>query len=188
MFRLQRQTRSHYDALDAILTILYQQCSDMYLDLGQYIVELPCVECCVKLFKVAHTSACVCVSCICSSDALGFFAESFTNCRRSMRGRRVTATRELQHDTSVRKFFVLGALVPAMFLATWWVRPPSMTGGVGNPTTVVKWHSHSSRSVTHSFSGHTCNRVQTCCTIRVPRHNFRVLSSVVHVSTAFDDV
>ena len=48
------------------------------------------------------------------------------------------ATRELQHDASLRKFFVLGSLVPAMLLATWWVRPPSMTGGVGNPATVVK--------------------------------------------------
>ena len=35
-------------------------------------------------------------------------------CRWSMRWRRVTATRELQHYTSLRKFFVLGALVPAM--------------------------------------------------------------------------
>ena len=55
-----------------------------------------------------------------------------------MRGRRVTATRELQLYSSLRKFFVLGALVPAVLLATWWVRLPSMTGGVGNPTTVVK--------------------------------------------------
>ena len=44
--------------------------------------------------------------------------------------------------TSLRKFFVLGAIVPAMLLATRWVRPPSMTGGVGNPTTVVKQHLH----------------------------------------------
>ena len=27
---------------------------------------------------------------------------------------------------------MLGAFVPAMLLATWWVRTPSMTGGVGN--------------------------------------------------------
>ena len=39
-----------------------------------------------------------------------------------MRKRRVTATRELQHDTSPMKFFVLGA--PAMLLATRWVQPP----------------------------------------------------------------
>ena len=48
-----------------------------------------------------------------------------------MRRRRVTATRELQHDTSLRKFFVLGALVPAMLLATWWVRPPIDDGWCG---------------------------------------------------------
>ena len=45
---------------------------------------------------------------------------------------------ELQQNTSISRVFVLGALVPAMLLATWWVRPPSMTGGVGNPTTAVK--------------------------------------------------
>ena len=139
MFRLQRQKCAHiFYALDAVLTILNQHCSDMQLDVGQNIVQLSCVECCVKFLEFAHTSACVCVSCFCASDAHGFFAESFINCRRSMRARRVTATWELQHYTSLRKFFVLGALVPAMLLATWWVRPPSMTGGVGNPTTVVK--------------------------------------------------
>ena len=46
------------------------------------------------------------------------------------------------NTTSLRKFCVLGALVHAMLLATWWVRPPSMTNGVGNPTTVVKELSH----------------------------------------------
>ena len=51
--------------------------------------------------------------------------------------RRATATRDLQHNTSLKQFFVLGALVRAMLLATW---PPSMTVGVGNPTTEVKEH------------------------------------------------
>ena len=129
---------SHNNALDAILTILYQQCSDMQQNVGQNIVQLSCVECCVKLLEFAHTSACVCVSWFCASDAHDFFAKWFINCRRSMRGRRVTATRELQLYTSVREFFVLGAPILAMLLATWWVRLPSMTGGVGNPTTVVK--------------------------------------------------
>ena len=68
-----------------------------------------------------------------SSDAHDSFAECFIGCRQRMRRRRATATRELQHDTSLRKFFVLGALVPAMLLATWWCLPPLMTGGVGNP-------------------------------------------------------
>ena len=53
-----------------------------------------------------------------AGDAHDFFAECFINFPRSMRGRRVNATRELQHYTSARKFFVLGALVPAMLLAT----------------------------------------------------------------------
>ena len=117
---------------------------------------------CVKLLEFAHTSACVCVSCFCASDAHDFFAECFINCQQSMRKRRVTATRELQHNTFLRKFFALGALVPAVLLATWWVRPPSMTSGVDNPTTVVKWHSHQSRSVTHSCSGLTRYRTQLC--------------------------
>ena len=71
-------------------------------------MQSSCVECCVKLLEFAHTSACVCVSCFCASDAHDFFAECFIGCRRSIRRRRVTATRELQHDTSLRKFFVLG--------------------------------------------------------------------------------
>ena len=49
---------------------------------------------------------------------------------------------------------MLGAPVPAMLLATWWVRPPSMTVGVGNPTTEVKEHFHLSHAVSHSFFGH----------------------------------
>ena len=101
----------------------------MQLDVGPHIMQSSCVECCVKLLVFAHTSACVCVSCSCSSDAHDFFAECFSGCRPSIGRRRVTATRDLQHDTSLRKFFVLGALVPAMLLASWSVRPPSMTGG-----------------------------------------------------------
>ena len=31
---------------------------------------------------------------------------------------------ELQQNTSIPRVFVLGALVPAMLLATWWVRTP----------------------------------------------------------------
>ena len=46
----------------------------------------------------------------------------------------------LQQNTSISRVFVLGALVLAMLLATWWVRPPSMTVGVGNGTTEVKEH------------------------------------------------
>ena len=46
-----------------------------------------------------------------------------------------------QQNTSISRVFVLGALVPAMLLATWWVRPPSMAVGVGNPTTAAKQHS-----------------------------------------------
>ena len=65
---------------------------------------------------------------------------------------------ELQQNTSISRVFVLGALVPAMLLATWWVRPPSMTGGVGNPTTAVKEHFHLSHSVTYSCSAHICYR------------------------------
>ena len=38
---------------------------------------------------------------------------------------------ELQQHTSIPSVFVLGALVPAVFLATWSVRTPSTTGGVG---------------------------------------------------------
>ena len=42
-----------------------------------------------------------------------------------------------------------------MLLATWWVRTPSMTGAVGNPTTEIKQHSRFSRLITHSFSSHS---------------------------------
>ena len=118
--------------------MLHQQCSGMQLDVGRHIVHSSCVGCCVEVLEFAYTSACVCVSCFCTSDAHDFFAECFIGCRRSMRRRRVTATREWQHDMSRRKFFVLDGLVPAMLIATWWVRPSSMTGGEGNLTTVVK--------------------------------------------------
>ena len=118
------KTRLLKNTFDAILTIFYQQCSDMQLDVGQNIVQFSCVECGVKLLEFAHTSACVCVSCFCAIDAHDFFAKCFIGCRRSMRRRQVTATRELQHDTSLTKFFVLGALVLALLLATWWVRSP----------------------------------------------------------------
>ena len=148
------KTHSHKNALDAVVTILYQQCSDMQLDVGQDIVELSCVERFVKLLEFAHTSACVCVSCFCASDAHGFFAECFINCRRSMRTKRVTVDPQevLQHTSISEEVFVLCALVPAMLLATWWVRPPSMTVGVGNPATEVKEHSRFSRLITHSFT------------------------------------
>ena len=116
------------------------------------------IWCCGQLLEFARTSARVCVPRSCASDAHHFFAECFIGYRRSMRTRRVTATRELQHDTSLRKFFVLGALVPVVLLATRWVRPPSMTGGVGNPTTVEKELSHQSRSVTYSCSRLSCYR------------------------------
>ena len=99
------------------------------------------ILCCCRLLEFARTSAafvCVCVSRCGASDAHHFFAECFIGCQQRMRRKQITATRELQHDTSLRKFFVLGSLVPAMLLATWWVRPPSMTGVVGDPTTVVK--------------------------------------------------
>ena len=119
------------DAFDANFTILHQQRSDMQLDVGRHIVQSSCVECCVKLLEFAHTSACVCVSCFCASDAHDFFAECFIVCRRSMRRRRVTATLDLQHDTSLRQFFVLGALVPATLLATLWVRHPIDDGWRG---------------------------------------------------------
>ena len=94
-------TRSHKNAFDAITTI-HQKCSDMQLDFGRHIVQSLCVECCVKLLEFAHTSACVCLSCFCARDAHDFFAECFNGCRRSMRGRRVAATREFQQYTSSR--------------------------------------------------------------------------------------
>ena len=119
---------------------------DTQLDVGQNVVQLSCVKSCVKLLEFAHTSACACVSCFCSSNAHDFFAGCFIGCRQSMRRRRVTATCELQYDTSLRKFFVLGALVPAMLLATWWAGPSSRTAGVGNPTTAAKQHSLWTRS------------------------------------------
>ena len=109
----------------------------------------------VKLPEFAHTSAFVFVSRVCVQVMRTI---SSRNVSSVVGGARATATRELQHDTSLRKFFVLGALVPAMLLATWWVRPPSMTGGVVNPTTVVKQHLHEARSVTHSCSAHICYR------------------------------
>ena len=105
----------------------------------------------VKLLEFAHTSAFVFVSRVCVQVMRKISSRSVSSV---VGGARVTATRELQHDTSLRKFFVLGALVPAMLLATWWVRPPSMTGGVGNPTTAAKEHFHLSRLITHSFLGH----------------------------------
>ena len=92
----------------------------------------------VKLLEFAHTSAFV-LSRVCVQVMRTISSRSVSSV---VGGARATATRELQHDTSLRKFFVLGALVPAMLLATRWVRPPSMTGGVGNPTTVVKQHLH----------------------------------------------
>ena len=155
------KTRSHYNALDAILTILYQQCSDMQLDVGQNIVQLPCVECCVKLLEFAHT-------------------------RQSMRNGRVTATRQLQHDdTSLRVFFVLGALVPAMLLATWWVRPCIDDGWSGQSdhsgkialalitiSNALMLKTHLSSSFKH-IVGFECHD--------------RVLSSVLLVSTTIDD-
>ena len=93
----------------------------------------------VKLLEFAHTSAFVFVSRVCVQVMRTISSRSVSLV---VGGARVTATRELQHDTSLKKFFVLGALVPAMLFATWWVRHPSTTGGVGNPTTVVKKHSH----------------------------------------------
>ena len=92
----------------------------------------------VNLLEFAHTSAFV-VCRVCVQLMRKISSRSVSSV---VGGARATATRELQHDTSLRKFFVLGALVPAMLLATWWVRPPSMTGGVGNPTTVAKEHFH----------------------------------------------
>ena len=76
-----------------------------------------------------------------------------------MRRRRVTATRELQHDTSVRKFFALGALVPAMLLATWWVRHPSMTGGVGNRPSLTLFPRQVTRTLFNVFFA-MCNKVK----------------------------
>ena len=74
----------------------------MQFDVGHHIVQLFCVECCVKLLEFAHASACVCVSCCCASDAHDFFVECFIGCLRSMRRRRVTVTRELQHEEVIR--------------------------------------------------------------------------------------
>ena len=78
----------------------------------------------VKLLEFAHTSAFVFVSRVCVQVMRTISSRSVSLV---VGGARATATRELQHDT---------------LLATWWVRPPSMTGGVGNPTTVVKQHLH----------------------------------------------
>ena len=111
-------TKKH--AFDVILTILQQQCSDMQLDVERHVVRSSCVECCIKLLEFAHTSVCVCVSCFSVSDAHDFFAEFFIGCEESIRRRRVSWARELQRNTSVRKFFVLGALVPTMLFATRW--------------------------------------------------------------------
>ena len=55
------------------------------------------------------------------------------DCRRNMRRRRSIATRDMKHDTSLRKFFEFGAIVPAVLLATWCYRPPSMTGESTRP-------------------------------------------------------
>ena len=56
-----------------------------------------------------------------------------------------------------------------MLLATWWVRPPSMT--VGNPTTAAKEHFHLSHSLLHSFLGH-CFRHQ-CTSNPITSNVFR---------------
>ena len=136
MFRLQRQKkRSHKNALDAILTSLYQG-----------------VECCVKLFVFAR------VSCICSSDAHGFFTECFIGCQQTMRRRRVTATRELQHDTSLRNFFVFGALVPATLLATWWGSGQIDDGWGGQ-----SYHSQNSKHPRHAHSSCTWRLFRRPC-------------------------
>ena len=84
----------------------------MQLDVGKNVVQLSCIECCVKLLEFAHTSACVCVSCFCSSTAHDFFAGCFIGCWQSMRKRRVTATCELQHGTSLRFFSCSVRLFP----------------------------------------------------------------------------
>ena len=55
---------------------------------------------------------------------------------------------------SISKVFVLGAPVRAMLLATWWVRPLSMTAGVGNPTTAAKQHLTLSSSLDLSIPMH----------------------------------
>ena len=91
------------------------------------------ILCCGQLLEFTRTSAFVrvCVSRSDASDAHDFFAVCFIGCRQSMRKRRATATRQLQHNTSLRKFFVLGALVPAMLLATRWVRHPIDDGWGG---------------------------------------------------------
>ena len=56
--------------------------------------------------------------------------------------RRAPVARKLERKTSW--FFVLGAPVSASLLAAKWVRTPSMTDGVGKPTTAAKQHSPSS--------------------------------------------
>ena len=89
------------------------------------------ILCCGRLLEFARTSACACVSCISSCDAHDSFAECFIGHWHSMRKRRVTATRQLQRNTSLKQFFVLGALVPAMLVAPWWVRPPIDDGWCG---------------------------------------------------------
>ena len=138
---------------------LISTCSDMPHDVGQNMVQLSCFECCVMLREFAHRSEFLCVSRSGANDAHRFFVECFSGCHQSMRTRRVTATRQLQHNTSQRKFFVLGAPVPFMLLATWWVRPPVDDGRCeANPTTEVKERTYWSRSVAHSCSGHTCYR------------------------------
>ena len=82
----------------------------------------------VKLLEFAHTSAFVFVSRVCVQVMRTISSRSVSSV---VGGARATATRELQHDTPLRKFFVLGALVPAMLLATWWVRPPIDDGWGG---------------------------------------------------------
>ena len=74
---------------------------------------------------------------------------------------------EVQQNTSIPRVFVLGALVPAVLLATWWVRPPSMTVGVGNPTTAAKQHSRFSRLITHSFTSHSYRQAAAMLKSRV---------------------
>ena len=122
---------------------------------GQQYIEKLIVRFCVAVVFLSSRAhrlhLCVYVSRCGASDAHHFFAERFIGYRQSIRRRRVIATRELQHNTSLKQFFVLGALVPAMLRATRWVRPPSVTVGVGNPTTEVKEHFRLSHPLSHSF-------------------------------------
>ena len=136
------KTRSLYNALDAILIIFHQQCSDV----GQDIVELICVECCVELFEFAHTSACVC-------------SRAFVQVMRTIASRSVSLVvgGARAGDGSLRlvSFNItrLARCACSRHVACNMVGSASIDDGWSgqNPTTEVKEHFHLSRSFSHPF-------------------------------------